>query len=104
LFGVREFTQAEISPDGRHVAWVESLSGPNGEPSSNSAIYVAEISAPDSVQRITAGDGKAAFEEHDLAWSPDSRRLAFLSDASSAGQLQLFVTSIGGGPPKKSPA
>jgi dipeptidyl aminopeptidase/acylaminoacyl peptidase len=91
LFGVHEFTQTEISPDGKRVAWVESLTGPNGEPSANSAIYVAQISAPESARRITAGGGKWAHEEHDVAWSPDSQRLAFLSDAESAGQLQLFI-------------
>lgn len=101
LFGVREFTQAEISPDGKRVAWVESLTGPNGEPSANSAIYVGEISAPESAKRITAGGGKSAHEEHDVAWSPDSRRLAFLSDAASAGQLQLFVADTSSGAAKK---
>jgi Tol biopolymer transport system component len=101
LFGVREFLQSEISPDGKRVAWVESLSGPNGEPSTNSAIYVAEVSAPESAKRITAGDGKSAHNEHDVAWSPDSRRLVFLSDAAGAGQLQLFVADVKGGAAKK---
>jgi hypothetical protein len=33
MFGVREFQQASISPDGKHVAWVESLPGPGNAPS-----------------------------------------------------------------------
>lgn len=102
LFGVREFLQTEISPDGKRVAWVEALTGPNGEPSADSAIYVAEISEPESAKRITAGDGKSAHEEHDVAWSPDSRRLTFLSDAASAGQLQLFVADANSGAANKS--
>jgi Tol biopolymer transport system component len=101
LFGVHEFVQVEISPDGKRVAWVESLTGPNGEPSTNSAIYVAEVSAPESAKRITAGGGKSAHEEHDVAWSPDSQRLAFLSDAASTGQLQLFVADATSGAAKK---
>lgn len=101
MFGLREFQQAEISPDGRRVAWVESLPGPGGAPSDNSAIYVAELRAPSAARRITAGDGKAAHEEHDVAWSSDSTRLAFLSDATKSGQLQLFVEEVTGGSAKQ---
>jgi dipeptidyl aminopeptidase/acylaminoacyl peptidase len=97
MFGVRIFQQAEISPDGKLVAWVESLPGPGGAPSSDSAIYVAPLSAPDAAKRITAGDGKAAHEEHDIAWSPDGKEMAFLSDAATNGQLQLFVANVDGG-------
>src|ERR1700690_1306333 len=97
MFDVHTFAQAEISPDGKRVAWVESLPGAGGAPSSNSAIYVAELAAPAANKRITAGDGKAAHEEHDIAWSGDSKRLAFLSDAAKGGQLQLFVADAAGG-------
>ena len=86
MFGLRDFQQAEISPDGKRVAWVESLTGAGGAPSPNSAIYVADISAPAAKKRITGGDGKAAHEEHDIAWSDDSKQLAFLSDAPKTGQ------------------
>ena len=93
MFGMHDFQQAVISPDGTQVAWVESLLGPDGRPSANSAIYVAKLSAPDARRRIRAVDGKAAHEEHDVAWSPDSKQLAFLSDAAKPGQLDLYVTS-----------
>jgi dipeptidyl aminopeptidase/acylaminoacyl peptidase len=101
MFGVRDFQQAEISPDGKRVAWVESLPGAGGAPSPNSAIYVADISAPNTKKRITAGDGKVAHEEHDIAWSPDSKQLAFLSDAPKTGQLQLFIANATSGPAKQ---
>jgi dipeptidyl aminopeptidase/acylaminoacyl peptidase len=101
MFGVRTFPQAEVSPDGKRVAWVESLPGAGGAPSANSAIYVAEISAPAAKRRVSAGDGKTAHEEHDIAWSRDSKRLAFLSDAPKAGQLQLFVVDVAGGSAKQ---
>ncbi len=101
MFGVHTFSQAEISPDGKRVAWVESLAAPGGFPSLNSAIYVAELSAPEKPRRISAGDGVAAHEEHDLAWAPDGKRIAFLSDAATHGQLQLFVADAAGGPAKQ---
>ena len=96
MFSLRDFQQAEISPDGKHVAWVESLPGAGGAPSPNSAIYVADIAAPATKKRITAGDGKTPHEEHDIAWSADSKQLAFLSDAPKAGQLQLFIIAAPG--------
>ncbi len=101
MFDVHTFAQAEISPDGNKVAWVESLPGPGGAPSANSAIYVAEVSAPDATTHITAGDGKTAYEEHDVAWSPDGKQIAFLSDAATQGQLQLFVMNSLGGSAKQ---
>src|SRR6202043_2933993 len=97
MFGVRTFQQAEISPDGKLVAWMESLPGPGGAPSADSAIYVAPLSAPDATKRITAGDGKVAHEEHDIAWSPDGKEIAFLSDAATNGQLQVFVANLDSG-------
>src|SRR5262249_33072375 len=44
--------------------------------------------------------------EHDLAWSPDSSALAFLSDcghslAHSDVQDDLFLTHLDGGPPRR---
>jgi len=104
MFGVRDFQQAEISPDGKRVAWVESLPGPGGAPSPNSAIYIADVTAPTTKKRITAGDGKAPHEEHDIAWSTDSKQLAFLSDAPKVGQLQLFIVSVSGTQVAKGPA
>lgn len=94
MFDVRTFDQAQISPNGKQVAWVESLPGPG---SADSAIFVANLSSPSEAKRMTAGNGKTPYEEHDLAWSPDSKRLAFLSDAASRGQLQLFVADASNG-------
>jgi dipeptidyl aminopeptidase/acylaminoacyl peptidase len=96
MFGVHGFQQAEISPDGKLVGWVETLTGPGGMPSANSAIYVAAADGSGEARRITAGSGKGEFEEHDIAWSPDSKKLAFLSDAGQRGQLQLYIIAIDG--------
>src|ERR1700722_2313348 len=81
MFDVREFRQVAISPDAKHVAWVESLAGKNGALSPNFAIYVANTENAAAPRRVSAGTGDAA--EHVVAWSPDSARLAFLSDSGS---------------------
>jgi dipeptidyl aminopeptidase/acylaminoacyl peptidase len=85
LFAVKGFSQTAVAPDGKHVAWSDGL-----------GIYVAPIDGGSPV-RITA-HGKS---EHGVAWSPDSKQLAFLSDAGDPGQQQLYISSATGGPSKK---
>ena len=85
LAETRTFQQVEISPDGKRVAWVE-----NGSDESN--IYVKELrgGAP---ARIGTGAN--------LAWSPDSSRLAFLDDRDHKGQMQLYTAAASGGHGKR---
>jgi dipeptidyl aminopeptidase/acylaminoacyl peptidase len=98
---VHSFREVAISPEGQRVAWVETLPEANGAPSGNFAIFVTSLSSPgSSARRITAGSGSAC-EEHGIAWSPDSRELAFLSNAQSADQLQLYVANVTGGSARK---
>lgn len=101
MFGVRACQQATISPDGRRVAWVESVADPSGASSSNSAIYIKELNALTSAHRVTAGDARSSHEELDVLWSPDSKKIAFLSDAGSPGQLNLFVVDVMSGRPRQ---
>jgi dipeptidyl aminopeptidase/acylaminoacyl peptidase len=96
LFAVRTFKQVAISPDGKKVAWVESLRGKAQEPTGNSAIYVATLGSSEPPRRVSAGDGSAQYAEHDIAWSPDSKKLAFLSDKGSTDQLQLYISDATG--------
>lgn len=102
LFAVRTFEQAIISPNGKQVAWVETMTDIEGASSENTAIYVADVTLEATPRRITAGDGTGRYAESDVTWSPDSRRIAFLSDASAPGQLQqLYVTDLANGSTKK---
>jgi len=101
LSAVHEIREVAISPNGRWVAWVEGLQAADGSASSNSSIFVASLaSTPASPRRITAGQGEAA-EERGIAWSPDSRTLAFLSNAQTPSQAQLYVAAVDGGAAKK---
>jgi dipeptidyl aminopeptidase/acylaminoacyl peptidase len=97
LFATRRFEQAVISPDGKRVAWVETLIGKDGAPSGNTAIYILGIEAKAAPRRLRAGVGGGDHEEGNVAWSPDSKRVAFLSDAVKAGQRQLYVANVSGG-------
>ena len=84
LLVTRQFQQAAISPDGKHVAYVQMLE-PTG-----SALYVADTGGGEPARRVTL-DPAEPHSESDVAWSPDGSKLAFLSDAESPGQLQLYV-------------
>jgi dipeptidyl aminopeptidase/acylaminoacyl peptidase len=95
-FAVRRFRQAAISPDGKRVAWVESLKTADGTPTAGAAIYVAALGDPAARKQVSAAAG-APHREHDIAWSPDGSELAFLSDAESSGQLQLCVANVTSG-------
>ncbi len=54
------------------------------------------LSDPAARKQISAAAG-APHREHDIAWSPDGSELAFLSDAESSGQLQLWVAGVASG-------
>lgn len=97
LFSAHEFDQTAISPDGRQVAWVERLVDKNGVPNGNAAIYVQPLNSGAAPRRVTAGNGTNAYAEQAIAWSPDSKQIAFLSDAAKPGQQQLYLIDVSGG-------
>ena len=90
IAATHRFLQTAIAPDGSHIAYVEALPDPG-----QSAIYIAPR------RRVTAGDGKSAFDEAAIAWSPDGTQLAFLSDREHKDQLQLYVAPAEGGPARQ---
>jgi dipeptidyl aminopeptidase/acylaminoacyl peptidase len=101
LYAAHTFEQAAISPDGKKIAWVETLVGKDGSPDGNTAIYVADRDSSAAPKRVAAAAQNVARAEGSLDWSPDSQQIAFLSDAVKPGQLQLYVVGVSGGPAKK---
>jgi len=88
LFALRTIQQTEISPDGKQVAWVESVG------QGNTAVRVAPADGSGQPMRISAATTGSDCSEGHITWSPDSKQIAFLSDAGSIGQPQLYVTEI----------
>jgi len=85
--------QAAISPDGRIVAWVApmaktgeriSLRSLNGNDASTQL-----ISVPNSNPQV-----EHSCNEDNIAWSPDSKKIAFTSDCATPGQSQVFVVHL----------
>jgi dipeptidyl aminopeptidase/acylaminoacyl peptidase len=96
-YGVRDLSGVSLAPDGNAVAWQEAFYDRRRLMKSPqySALYLQRL---DGSQRVvlSAGQRGAYYDEKNPVWSPDGRRIAFLSDARSKGQLQLFVADSGG--------
>jgi dipeptidyl aminopeptidase/acylaminoacyl peptidase len=83
-----------LSPNGAHVAWVQSTAATTSKQThirgtSGNAAAVA-------VNLATTGERK----DSDPAWSPDSKTLAFFSNAGEKDQAQLWTVNADGSDPK----
>lgn len=90
-----QYGETAISPDGHYLAWTVTLRNKDNTQSRNSEIWLLDLSKPGaSAQKFTTP--KTAHAEHSIAWSPDSRQVAYLSDLDKQGQLELYIQPIGG--------
>ncbi len=91
-YAVRDLGSVDLSPNGSTVTWEETFHDTHQRMRARreSALYVQSLASGTRV-RLTAGTGNPGFDEENPVWSPDGRHLAFLSDARSPGQLQIYV-------------
>ncbi len=84
-----------LSPDGTHVAWVQSTAA-----STSKQTYIRETSgnASATLVKIPISGERTDF---DPAWALDSRTLAFFSSADEGTQRQLWSVNADGSDPKK---
>src|SRR5438067_6287609 len=84
-----------LSPDGAHVAWVQSTAA-----STSKQTYVrgTSESTPATLVKIPITGERT---DSDPAWSPDSKTLAFFSSAGEKEQRQLWIVDADGSDPKR---
>jgi len=84
--------QVAVSPDGKRLAWIQGARG-------GSEIRLAQLDELSKSARITAASSPDQHcRENELAWSPDSTALAFLSDCeNNSGQMDIYLAPAEGG-------
>jgi dipeptidyl aminopeptidase/acylaminoacyl peptidase len=93
LSSTKRFEQVAISPDGQKVAWVEAAGA------GKTSIFMDQSTG--GVAKPISASASGPVDEEAVVWSPDSAKIAFLSDAEKSGQLQLYVADSSGGAPRK---
>src|SRR5579859_4797512 len=99
----RMLRDAAISPDGRHVAyWQRRNFKPDHaiSPDMPGTLWLADIAAGTSRRLLNdPPDQQDAVQVTDQRpqWSPDSRRLLFLSNRDSAAQRQIWLYDLDSG-------
>jgi dipeptidyl aminopeptidase/acylaminoacyl peptidase len=83
------YTGIAISPDGRHLAWVQSTSGSRG-----GSVHLYDAAAKKEIT-IALADADDDREDSGPSWSLDSKRVAFLSNSGEHGSPQIWLVEAG---------
>ena len=92
----RPVGQVAVSPDGKRVAWIEGMRD-------GGKILVAPLDDLTKAEHVSAGvEPDQHCRENSIAWEPDAKALAFLSDCAQPGeQADLFLSKLDGNPPRR---
>jgi acylaminoacyl-peptidase len=82
-----------ISPDGKRVVYVERWNDP-GSRAVCSNLWLVSVDGRER-RRLGVPSGPGAWRDRSPRWSPDSGRIAWLSDRT--GKTQLYVATAAGG-------
>ena len=82
--------QTSISPDGASVAW-------SADSSDAQTIHATAVSHPQKLMHITASLPGKPSHEVEPQYAPGGKEIAFLSDAQTKEQLQVFIADAATG-------
>jgi Tol biopolymer transport system component len=88
IASTREDSNAQLSPDGRRVAFASNRSG-------QYEIWLADLDGSNAVQLTSMGAEVTGTPR----WSPDGQTIAF--DSIVAGQFEVYVIPTSGGKPRR---
>jgi dipeptidyl aminopeptidase/acylaminoacyl peptidase len=92
LYRLRSVGDPQLSPDGTRVAYV--VGAPNREKDvTETSIWIAPSAGHGEPRQFTNGAKDGAPR-----WSPDGRRMAFVSDRGES--MQLYIAPLDGGEPR----
>jgi len=94
MFTTRYMDQVAISPDGNRIAWVQSSVA--DEHRYRHDIFIAGV-APGAQPQAVAAEGA---DQYGVAWSPDSKSVAFLRRTAGSDSAQLVVADADGRNPR----
>lgn len=91
---IREPTDPRLSPDGKRIAFVLQ-EGSKPEEHERTAIWIVPFEGEglNDARQFTTG----LWHDTSPRWSPDGRRLAFLSDRAERGKMSVYVMPADGG-------
>jgi dipeptidyl aminopeptidase/acylaminoacyl peptidase len=89
------YDDVALSPDGAHVAWVQSTAATKSKQTHIRGTTGGAPAVP--VDLAATGERK----DSDPAWSPDSKTLAFFSAGGEQDQAQLWTVNADGSNPRK---
>lgn len=92
VVGLKMASDAQITPDGRLVAFVVGDQYTSGTKLPRSSIWTVPTTGGEPIQ-ITHGP----LADTRPRWSPDGQTLAFLSDRAEDGQRQVYLLPVKGG-------
>ena len=84
-----------VSPDGKHVAWVQSTAA-----TTTKQTYIRGTSGNAVATRVGI-ESAGERTDSDPTWSPDSKTLALFSSGGEKEQRQLWTVNANGSKPKK---
>ncbi|GAC1545509.1 MAG: S9 family peptidase [Herpetosiphon sp.] len=94
VLALENINDVQISPDGKHVAYVVAQSSTDAECKLvASTIWLAPTDGSSEPRRWTYGSHADSFPR----WSPDGRNLIFLSDREKSDTQQIYLMNATGG-------
>ena len=98
IITMRKILSAQLSPDGRNIAYVVEQPEPGGTRGEHWSASLWVLAADGGEAR------QLRSEHHDVSspqWSPDGARLAFLASDAPDGKSQIFLTGPQLNPPRQ---